>query len=209
MAEVTVLLPAYDEGPRIRRVVRELVPAYDVLVVDDGSTDDTAAEARAAGAAVVERPTSEGYVPALKHGFREASGGILVTLDADGEHRPADVDRLVAPVRNDEYDLVLGSRTVVPRRTERLLNALVRRQVGVSDAYTGFRALRASVAADLDVGPVSTCGTLVLEAAATGARIGEVTVETRDVRKPRGVAWNHGAHALAVLGYLLRSERSR
>ena len=83
---------------------RALVPEYRVLVVDDGSTDRTAVEARAAGADVVERPTDRGYVAALRRGFREASGEVVVTYDGDGENRPSDVERLVEPVAAGRLD---------------------------------------------------------------------------------------------------------
>ena len=199
MADVTVVVPAYDEAGRIGPAVAELVEKYDVLVVDDGSTDDTAAEARDAGARVVERPENRGYVPALRRGFREASGDVVVTYDGDGENRPSDIDRLVAPVAEGEADLVLGIRTSVPRRSERVLNAVIRAKTGVSDAYTGFRALDRDLAGDLDLSPESNCGTLVLRAAEKGARIAEVEVGTREVAKPRGIAWNHGRHLVRIL----------
>lgn len=202
MRDVTVVVPAYDEESRIGPAVRALVPEYPVLVVDDGSTDRTAAEARAAGADVVERSTDRGYAAALRRGFREASGEVVVTYDGDGENRPSDVERLVEPVAAGRLDLVLGARTSVPRRSERVLNAVVRARVGVSDAYTGFRALRRELATDLELDPSSNCGTLVLDAAARGARIGEVGIETREVRKPRGIAWEHAEHLVRVLGAL-------
>ena len=64
------------------------------MIVDDGSTDQTAA-AQAAGASVVQHSQNKGYIAALKRGFRAATGAILVTLDADGEHQPRDVARLI------------------------------------------------------------------------------------------------------------------
>ena len=205
MAAVTVVVPAYEEASRIGPAVRSLATEYDVLVVDDGSTDGTAEEARAAGARVVEQPTNRGYVAALRRGFREASGEVVVTYDGDGENRPGDVERLVAPVLAGRLDLVLGARTVVPRRSERVLNAVVRARTGVSDAYTGFRALRRDLAVELDLDARTNCGTFVLAAAASGARVGEVEIERRAVEKPRGVAWDHGRHLLDVLRFVVRS----
>jgi len=203
MTEVTVVVPAYDEADRIGPVVRELARTYPVLVVDDGSTDRTAAEARTAGATVVRQPRNSGYIAALKRGFRDASSGIVVTFDADGEHRPEDVEKLVRSIERDRLDLVLGARATIPRPSERLLDELTRLKVDVRDSGTGLRALRRSLALDLELDTACTCGTFVLEAAAKGARIGEVPIETRAVRKPRGIAWQHGEQLFHVLRYLL------
>jgi len=206
---VTVVIPAYEEAARIGPVVRELAGEYSVLVVDDGSTDGTGSVAREAGATVVRQPENRGYIAALKRGFREATSEIVVTLDADGEHRPTDVARLVAPIEEDRLDLVLGARATIPRPSERLLSALARLRVDVRDSGTGFRALRRRLAVDLDLDTACTCGTLVLEAAARGARIGEVPIETRSVQKPRGIAWQHGRQFCHVLRYLLAGTHGR
>ncbi|MDB2225998.1 glycosyltransferase family 2 protein [Halorubrum ezzemoulense] len=207
MDDVTVVVPAYDEAGRIGPVVRDLVDEYAVLVVDDGSTDATAAEAEDAGADVVRQPENAGYIRALKRGFREATSEIVVTFDADGEHRPEDVDRLVRPVRDGKLDLVLGARSTIPRPSERLLNELARLKIDVRDSGTGFRALRRELAVSLDLDTACTCGTFVLEAAANGARIGEVPAETRSIQKPRGIAWKHGRQLFHVLRYLMLAPR--
>lgn len=131
MDEVTVVIPAFNEASRIGRTVRELRSEYTVLVIDDGSTDCTVPESRAAGATVIEQPGNNGYIAAVERGFRGASGDVIVTLDGDGEHPPAAIERLVDPIRTETFDLVLGRRSVVPRRSERLLNAVVRSKTGV------------------------------------------------------------------------------
>lgn len=204
MDEVTVVVPAYNEAGRIGAVIGELIDDYEVLVVDDGSTDGTVSEARNAGATVIEQPTNQGYIAALKCGFSDAETEVLVTYDADGEHRPADVARVAEPIQTHDLDLVLGARSTIPRPSERLLNRLTQLRVAVSDSGTGLRAIRRELALDLELDTVCTCGTLVLEAAAKGARIGEVPIETREVEKPRGIAWGHGRQLVHVLRYLRR-----
>ncbi|MFB6300999.1 MAG: glycosyltransferase family 2 protein [Halobacteriales archaeon] len=199
---VTVVVPAYNEDNRIGATVRELTEAYQVLVVDDGSTDDTAAVARAAGAEVSRQESNRGYIAALKRGFTEADGDVIVTYDADGEHRPADVERLLEPLRRDELDLVIGARDRIPRPSERLLNWLAQRRVNVSDTGSGLRALRRELAISLELPTACTCGTFVLEAHDLGARIGTVPIRTRTIEKPRGIAWQHGRQLLYVLQYL-------
>lgn len=203
--EVTVVVPAYNEGDRIGPVVRELTQMYRVLVVDDGSTDNTASEAENAGATVLRQPQNTGYVAALKRGFQAVTSEVVVTFDADGEHRPDDIERVVRPVIEDRMDLVLGARTTIPRPSERILSRLTQLKVDVTDSGTGLRALRIGLARDLDLDTACTCGTFVLEAAGEGARIGEVAIETRTVQKPRGIAWQHGKQLIHVLRYLLFS----
>jgi glycosyltransferase involved in cell wall biosynthesis len=209
MAGVTVVVPAYNEAGRIGSTVRELVGDYDVLVVDDGSTDGTSTEAREAGATVVEQGVNGGYIAALKRGFVEAESEVLVTYDADGEHEPAHVSKVATPVLEDEFDLVLGARSEIPRPSERFLNRLAQLEVDVSDSGSGLRAIRRSLATSLSLDTACTCGTFVLEAAARGARIGEVPIETRSIQKPRGVAWKHGRQFLHVLRYLFRAKTTR
>lgn len=204
MAAVDVVVTAYNEAGRVGPTVAALTDRFGVVVVDDGSTDHTAIEARAAGARVVEQPTNRGYVPALKRGFRESTADIVVTFDADGEHRPADIDRLVEPIRADRLDLVLGARATIPRPSERLLNRLARLRVDVTDTGTGLRALRRELAVQLELDTACTCGTFVLEAANSGARIGEIDIATREIQKPRGIAWLHGEQLLHVLRHLIR-----
>jgi glycosyltransferase involved in cell wall biosynthesis len=204
---VTVVVPAYNEAERIGDAVEPLVEEYEVLVVDDGSTDATAGAAREVGAAVVEQPSNRGYIAALKRGFREADSEIVVTYDADGEHRPEDVARLVEPIARDELDLVLGARETIPRPSERFLSRLARLRVDVQDSGTGLRALRRSLATELDLDTACTCGTLVLEAETEGARIGEVRIETQSIQKPRGIAWKHARQFFHVLRYLLADVR--
>ncbi|WP_049934258.1 glycosyltransferase family 2 protein [Haloplanus natans] len=203
MADVTVLIPAYNEAGRIGPTVRELIGAYDVLVVDDGSGDETAAEAREAGATVVEQETNRGYMAALTRGFDEADAEVLVTYDADGEHKPAHVSKVITPVCRDRYDLVFGARDEIPRPSERLLNRVTQLALDISDSGSGLRAIRRSLATRLTLETACPCGTLALEAATKGARLGEVQIETRSIRKPRGIAWQHARQLGCVIRHLL------
>jgi len=115
-----VLIPARDEAATIRSVVaaaRKVLPEAAVLVVDDGSSDATAAEAEAAGAEVVRHTYGAGYGAALHTGFRFARRHGLapaVQLDADGQHEPADLPRLLEPILAGRADVVVGSRFLGP-----------------------------------------------------------------------------------------------
>jgi len=111
-----VFIPAWNEADAVSGViagVRERLPEADVLVVDDGSTDATAARAAEAGATVASLPFNQGLGAALQTGYLYALRGgydFCAHLDADGQHPPAEVARLLEQVRADRADLVLGSR---------------------------------------------------------------------------------------------------
>jgi glycosyltransferase involved in cell wall biosynthesis len=148
---VSVVIPAMNEAAAIGGVVRELVaeaPWREILVVDDGSSDRTAAEAEAAGARVIRHPYNKGNGAAVKSGIRAATGEYILIIDGDGQHRPSDALRLVS--RLGEYDLVVGARSSatqagVARRAgngalNRLASFLTERDI--PDLTSGFRAAR-------------------------------------------------------------------
>ena len=94
-AKVSVIVPAFNESARIARVLRGIKPfADEVLVIDDGSKDNTGEIALQHGARVIRQKNS-GYIESIKNGFKEASGDIFVTIDADGENDPEDIPRLI------------------------------------------------------------------------------------------------------------------
>ncbi len=111
---IVALIPGYNEGPRIADVVRTAVAHLPVLVVDDGSTDDTATRARQAGAIVLERRPNQGKGAALRAGFRRAmedGAEAVLTLDADGQHDPAEIPAFLAAWSAERRpDLVIGRR---------------------------------------------------------------------------------------------------
>jgi glycosyltransferase involved in cell wall biosynthesis len=148
---VSIVIPACNEAEAIAGVVRELAataPWHEILVVDDGSTDGTAAEAQAAGATVLRHPYQKGNGAAVKTGLRAATGEYVMILDGDGQHPPADALRLVA--RLGEYDLVIGARASETQASvgRRAGNAFLNRLAGylaerpIPDLTSGFRAAR-------------------------------------------------------------------
>lgn len=111
--KVTVLLPAYNEELTIGetvRIIKELYPQFEVLVVDDGSADRTRGEALEAGARVESHPYNIGNGAAIKTGLRCAHGKWVVMMDADGQHDPIDIARLLE--HRDSYDMVIGARSL-------------------------------------------------------------------------------------------------
>jgi glycosyltransferase involved in cell wall biosynthesis len=111
---IVALIPGYNEGPRIAAVVRATLEHLPVIVVDDGSSDDTAARAREAGATVIEQRPNQGKGAALRAGFvRAIAAGYdaVLTLDADGQHDPAEIPRFLdAWAVEPPPDLVIGRR---------------------------------------------------------------------------------------------------
>ncbi len=149
--QTSVVIPAFNEAASIAAVVRDLAAAAhwrEILVVDDGSTDDTGAHAAAAGALVIRHPYNKGNGAAVKSGIRRATGAFILIADADGQHRPADATRLVSHL--DTYDLVIGARSgstqagLARRLGNATLNALASylTEQPIPDLTSGFRAAR-------------------------------------------------------------------
>jgi len=148
---VSVIVPAFNESASIEALVSELRRAaawHEILVVDDASTDDTGARAARAGARVVRHPYNKGNGAAVKTGIRQATGGLVLILDADGQHHPADACRLVAGL--NEYDLVVGARSPSTQASgarrfgNAMLNAIASylTERRIPDLTSGFRAAR-------------------------------------------------------------------
>lgn len=150
-SSVSVVVPAYHEGEVIAEIVGALAsagPWHEIIVVDDGSRDDTGARASAAGAIVVRHPYNKGNGAAVKSGIRRATGEFVLIIDGDGQHRPDDARRLVS--RLGEYDLVIGARSSDTQATRarrfgntalnRLASYLTEREI--PDLTSGFRAAR-------------------------------------------------------------------
>lgn len=112
MPSVSVILPAYNEGEIIGSVVASLRavagPDWQIIVVDDGSDDDTAARAAGDGVQVITHPYNKGNGAAVKTGLRAATGDLVCLMDADGQHDPAQIAGLLEAL--DTYDLVIGAR---------------------------------------------------------------------------------------------------
>jgi polyprenyl-phospho-N-acetylgalactosaminyl synthase len=152
---IRVVVPAYNEAAVIAQVVGELVRCgYDVVVIDDGSTDATGAKAAAAGATVVAHPINLGQGAALQTGLQFAllqGADYIVTFDADGQHRSGEVDRLLESLVNAKADFALGSRFLgtsiaMPALRRILLKAAtwftcVTTGLRVSDTHNGLRAM--------------------------------------------------------------------
>lgn len=151
---LSIVLPAKNEAAAIGGTlekIRRTCPDAELIVIDDGSTDTTAERARAAGAQVISNPYSKGNGAAIKSGARAASGEIIVFMDADGQHDPADIPRLLAKI-DEGYDMVVGARGKGSQASagrglaNGFYNRLASYMTGhrVEDLTSGFRAVRAA-----------------------------------------------------------------
>jgi glycosyltransferase involved in cell wall biosynthesis len=150
-AATSVVIPAFNEAAAIGPLVTDLRAAAtwrEILVIDDGSTDDTAARAESAGARVLRHPYNKGNGASVKTGIRQATGACILVIDADGQHPPTDALRLISHL--DPYDLVVGARSPetqassARRLGNRLLNGIASylTERPIPDLTSGFRAAR-------------------------------------------------------------------
>ena len=153
--KVSIIIPAYNEAGIIKNIVsniKTLYPAYEIIVINDGSTDDTATEAQRAGAKVFSHPYNIGNGAAIKSGIRVATGDILVFMDGDGQHNPEDITKLLKHL--PEFDLVVGARSIRDQTSlgralgNKLYNwfASYVAKFSIKDLTSGFRAVKSSVA---------------------------------------------------------------
>jgi glycosyltransferase involved in cell wall biosynthesis len=152
---VSIIIPAFNEAQVIGDLVsdiRRLYPAFEIIVIDDGSADETAEVAGEAGALVYRHPYNIGNGAAIKSGIRAATGDILVFMDGDGQHDPADIQKLLDYF--PEYDMVVGSRSQNGQASfgRALGNSIYNRfasyvtKFSVKDLTSGFRAVKADIA---------------------------------------------------------------
>ena len=155
MASVSVIIPAFNEAKTLGGIVREILglhPHFEVLVINDGSTDKTAEVAAAAGAKVYSHPYNIGNGASIKTGIRMAQGEFLVFMDGDGQHDPWEINNLLAFL--PEFDMVVGERKRGGQSSifraagnlfyNRLASYVAKFQV--KDLTSGFRAIKADIA---------------------------------------------------------------
>ena len=153
MNRLSIILPAKNEAPALAAllpVLRAAQPEAEIIVVDDGSTDETRSVCKSSGVECLSSPYSMGNGAAIKRGARAATGDILVFMDGDGQHDPADVARLLDQLDRG-YDMVVGARGwgsqagVGRGLANTLYNWLATRMTGhqIADLTSGFRAVRA------------------------------------------------------------------
>ena len=157
--KISVVIPAFNEEQIIGRVIRDVIEVLashklfcEVIVVDDGSTDETSRVAAEAGAMVIRHPYNIGNGAAVKRGIRVATGDVIVMMDGDGQHNPNDIPRFLEHM--PQYEMVVGARTaesegkVHRNLANRLYNSIASYIAGkrVEDLTSGFRAINGRIA---------------------------------------------------------------
>jgi len=231
---VVVTIPAFNEAATVGHVIKSIprdipgVSDIDVVVVNDGSTDDTAAAAAEAGAKVVSFSRNRGLGAAFGQGLQTALGlgaDIIVNIDADGQFDPKDIPKLLAPIIDGKAEMVTASRFADPalvprmpwvkkwgnRRAANLLNKLA--QLNLNDVSCGFRAYSrdAALRATL-LGRHTYTHEVILDLAFRGLRIVEVPVKVIGVRKVgksrvAGNLWKYGWNSLLIILRAYRDYR--
>jgi glycosyltransferase involved in cell wall biosynthesis len=202
LAPVAIVIAAFNEQGVIGSVVDALPPAIcglntAVIVVSDGSKDETVAEARSHGALVADVPVNRGQGAALRLGYRlarEGGAGYIITTDADGQYNPAEMERVLAPVVAGEADFVTGSRKLGSQETKDPVRRLgtwvfattitVLTGKRITDSSFGLRAMRAEVTGEVRLEqPQYQSAELLIAVLARGFRVSEVpaTIHKRQV----------------------------
>jgi len=194
---VSVVIPVFNEEvtvgnvvTRTKKTLEQLGVSYEILVVDDGSDDRSADIAQELKAHVL-RKAHQGKGFALRSGFRQAKGELVVTLDADGSHQPEEIPLVLQYIRENKADFVIGSRflnseankTKIPkinRTGNRMFNDLIGYITGVkiSDSQSGFRAIRSSLIKRMKLSShgYEVESEMLVKALRMGARVAETPI---------------------------------
>ncbi len=191
--KISVLIPTYNEAKEIGRLIREIkFHDLDVMVVDDGSQDNTFEIAREAGAVALRNEKNIGKGASLNRGFRyclDKNYGAVITMDGDGQHRPEDLPSFITLSQNPETQILIGNRMhgtknmpwvrVVTNRFMSWLISLLAKQK-IPDSQCGFRLIKKQVLEKLNLvtNKYEIESELLIKAARLGYRIQSVPIKT-------------------------------
>jgi len=231
MSEPRILLaiPVHNEAEHLSRVISEVRRYIDaILIVDDGSTDATAALLAEHPVEVIRHASNRGYGRAMQSMFRWASGGFdwLITMDCDEQHEPASIPDFIAGIHADDTDVISGSRYLIdtplddaPPADRRNINATItdelNRRLGlnITDAFCGFKAYRVSGLnlLSLDVDGYDFPMQFWVQAVAAGLRISELPVRLiyKDLSRSFGGELDNPTHRLRHYRETLEREIAR
>jgi glycosyltransferase involved in cell wall biosynthesis len=218
MSGITAVLPAFNEEVSIGSIILQAKQYVDqVVVIDDGSSDHTAEVAELAGAKVIRHQLNMGKGAALKTGFHSLNGSdIIITMDTDGQHNPADIPKLISPILSGDADIVNGSRyldgkeknTPLYRRFgQKVLDAATNLDSGlmITDTQSGFRAFAAYTIPNFRFKQKGLAieSEMLIDAARAGLRIKEVGI---GVRYDVDCSTEHPvAHGIRVLSKVIQN----
>ena len=183
-SEVAIIIPALNESATIKKVIIEALNFGNVILVNDGSTDDTANVAHLAGAIVVNHKNNLGYDAALNSGFIEANSRgykYFITIDADGQHNPKLIRNMLDELSNGAY-IVSGNRDKKQRIGEYLFDFYTYIFFSIRDPLCGLKAYRAEVYQDMQAfDTFKSIGTeLLIYSSVSGYKITQIKIITSD-----------------------------
>ncbi|HDD31758.1 MAG TPA: glycosyltransferase family 2 protein [Thermococcus litoralis] len=185
---ISVIIPAYNEAKRIGKVLSKIPEFVDeVIVVDDGSEDNTFEVAKNHGAEVIRLEKNQGKGAAMREGIKKISGDVVVFMDADGQHNPEEIEKLVSPILKGEADFVIGSRLIktqgkrplIRKISNFLSTSLIKIKLGINvkDTQSGFRAIKRELLPEIESKRYEVETEILIKAVKKGARVKEVPVE--------------------------------
>jgi len=218
---IMIVIPAYNEAENLKEILPKFPDSISgaeigVLVIDDGSDDETARVASEAGVCLVRNPINRGGGAALRLGYdilQKAGALICVTMDADGQHDPEEIEKILLPIVNDQYDFVIGSRVLGDREQDSririigvyifggLISLLLGRKI--TDPSSGFRAFRMESVASINLHEDQYhTSELIIEAVKNNLRIGEVPItifKRKFGKSKKGNDWAYGLHFARII----------
>jgi len=217
---IVASIPAYNEEKTIAKVILLAQKYVDkIIVCDDGSSDLTGEIARGLGAAVIQHDRNLGYGAAMKSLFEEAramEADVMVTLDADGQHNPEDIPKLLKSIQNDEADIVIGSRFLggadkgIPRYRRVGIKLITKMSNGaikskISDAQSGFRAYskRAIQSLRLQEDGMGVSAEILMKAGRQNLKVREVPIGA-NYKGIETSTHNPLRHGIAVIAAIFR-----
>lgn len=218
--KVCVVIAAYNEGVALGGVIEGIRPFIksddEILVIDDGSTDNTSEVARAAGARVVRQEPNQGKGKAIRRGLQEATGDVILFIDGDGQDPPDDIPALLAEMEKGA-DMVNGSKFIGTLKDgaislpnyfgNKFMSGFINVLFGVkiTDSQSGFRCFRRQKLRDitLDASEYEIETEMLIKAIRNGFKIVEVPV-TRDKREGGATSFKRVRNGLRILGTILR-----
>jgi hypothetical protein len=218
---IMVVIPAYNESDNLRELLPK-IPTWigdmkvGVLVIDDGSEDETVQTVRDLGHLVVTNLVNRGGGAALRLGYdvvKKSGSQICVTMDADGQHQPDEIEKLVFPILNDQYEFVIGSRILGSREKDSLFRIvgvyffglLISFLLGkrITDPSSGFRAFKMDAMAPIELYEDQYhTSELIIEAVKKGIHIGELPItilKRKHGKSKKGRDWIYGFHFAKII----------
>lgn len=210
MQKIWIVIPARNESQKIGEVIDKIKQEgyQDIIVVDDGSTDNTGEVARKSGAQILRHSLNRGAGAATFTGMKAAllkGADVIVTLDADGQHAPEDVQNLIQPILDDKADAVIGSRLIqrkdMPwiRRVFNYIGNFVTWMLfglWVSDSQSGFKAFSKKAAAQIEIktSGYEFCSEMIREINVKRLRYAEVPIQTHytEYSMQKGQSFSNG-----------------